>query len=479
MTPGPQNWQRVEDLFLHAVELPFAERAAWLAGQCGEDHELRRQVEAMLAADHSAGAKLNAAVGPAAGSISQLTTVSDAGRRIGPYVLVREIGRGGMGAVYQAIRADGEFHQTVAVKLIRRGLASEQILRRFRQERHILARLDHPNIARLLDAGTGEDGQPYLVMDYVDGVPFTRYCRERQLDQAGKLRLFLEICAGVQHAHQKLVVHRDLKPANILVTSDGRPKLLDFGIAKWLDPDIAPETVIETATGVRVLTPDYASPEQLRGEAVTVRSDIFALGAILHELLSGEKAVSSHSTLAGEEGAIVRRAMRTDPSERYPSVDALAADVRLCLEANSRARPMPVSRRLAAAAILILCAASALWFLRKPAPLRLDSVAVLPFVNLGVESTGDVFSDGVTEDLITELTAIAGLKVSSRTAVWQYKGKAFDPRQAGRAMGVSAVLEGSVRRSGDQIRIVTQLISVDDGFHLWARSYDRKAGDLL
>lgn len=527
-SPDQIRWQRIEELFFAALDLPPADRAAFLTREAAGDADLRKQVEAMIEADESAGSNnIDELVAEAALALHPDNDPEDTpgeGRRIGSYVLVREVGRGGTGVVYQAIRADGEFHQTVAFKVVRRGMDTDFILRRFRQERHILARLDHPSIARLLDAGSTSQGQPYIVMDFVDGITITEYCQKKNLSTSAKVRLFLDVCAGVAHAHSQAIVHRDLKPANILVTSEGRPKILDFGIAKWLDPDNSPETVAVTGTGVHLLTPEYGSPEQILGHAITPATDVYALGAILFEMLTGRPAqriVGSSSaeiarticetpvpkpsaTAAGNPDtsatlrreieafdAIVLKAMDKKPENRYPSAVELASAVRQCRDntttASRTAVPLtaPFLRRRSlfsiAVLLLVAAAAAAFYYFRQAAPNddHVNAIAVLPFVNLGLQSSEDVLADGITEDLITELARTRNLKVPSRTTIWQYKGKSVDVREAGRALGVTAVLEGSIRRSGDDIRVVAQLIGVRDGFHLWARSYDRKASDPL
>src|SRR5574341_69028 len=211
------------------------------------------------------------------------------GRQVGSYKLVREIGRGGMGAVYLAVRADREFRQRAAIKLVKRGMDTDFVIRRFRNERQILAALNHPNIARLLDGGTTTDGLPYFVMEYIEGMPIHRYCDTHRLAVAERLKLFRQVCAAVAYAHEQQVIHRDIKPGNILVTGDGTPKLLDFGIAKILDPDLAADTLNPTATAMRLMTPDYASPEQARGEQVTDATDQYSLGVLLYELLTGRR----------------------------------------------------------------------------------------------------------------------------------------------------------------------------------------------
>ena len=213
------------------------------------------------------------------------------GRRVGPYRIVRPLGRGGMGAVYLAVRDDDQFHKEVAIKTLKFELEGGPAVSRFRHERQILAHLEHPNIARLLDGGTTEQGTPYIVLEYVAGVPIASWCEQQQLSIEQRLRLFRQVCDAVQYAHQHLIVHRDIKPGNILVTADGVPKLLDFGIAKLLDAGAVDgvEALTATATGALLMTPDYASPEQVRGEAVSTATDVYSLGAVLYQLLTGQR----------------------------------------------------------------------------------------------------------------------------------------------------------------------------------------------
>jgi serine/threonine-protein kinase len=368
---------RAKERFSELVERPPEDREATLEALRREDPELHAEVVRWLAADDQTtqadfldrppafllGPPSSAPAAPVAGSEIR----GDRGYRI-----VREIGRGGIGVVYLAERSDGEFKQTVAIKVVHRH--GEEIERRFRAERQILAALDHPHIVRLLDGGTASDGSPFLVMEYVEGRRIDEACVERHLDARGRGELMLDVCSAVAAAHQRLVIHRDLKPANILVTADGTVKLLDFGIAKLLDPTDADWTLAETRLGGQPLTPRYASPEQMRGEPVSTATDVYALGVILYELLTGrspyradprsarawEQAVceeeplspSTTSTrtapLPGEPAdravvapappphlevevdlaAIVLKALRKTPAERYPTVEALAEDLR-------------------------------------------------------------------------------------------------------------------------------------------------------
>jgi serine/threonine-protein kinase len=348
--------QRLQALFHQAVELDLPEQAAFLDQACADDPQLRAELSALLVQDRRGDddATIAARVLPLARQLADADAdVNPAlrdGARIGGYRLEREIGSGGMGSVFLARREDREFQHEVAIKLVR-GFPTSPVLERFRRERELLAGLRHPNIARLFDGGTTDDGQPYLVMEYVDGVPLDAWCAQRKPGLAARLRLFQALCSAVQHAHQQLVVHRDLKPANILVRADGQPVLLDFGIGKLLDEDDDGRE----ATQLRALTPAYASPEQLRGDPVTTLSDIYALGLILFELLAGvplrkqrgdttglvASKVAAHgdgwlradaAQLRGDLDNVVRKALREEPARRYPSAGAMAADIQAWFE---------------------------------------------------------------------------------------------------------------------------------------------------
>lgn len=287
----PERYQQVKQVYLEAIDRNPGDRFAWLAQRCGADEALRLEVEALLNESAETAPFLETPsplpdfpVLPKRKAADELI-----GQRIGTYKILREIGQGGMGAVYLAERADEQFRKRVALKLVKRGMDTEEILSRFRHERQILASLDHPNIARLIDGGTTEDGLPYFVMEFIEGQPIDLYCSTQKLGTNERLNLFRTVCNAVHYAHQNLVVHRDLKPSNILVTADGTVKLLDFGIAKILNPDLFPETVLPTKTWERPMTPAYASPEQVRGQAITTASDVYALGVILYELLTGQR----------------------------------------------------------------------------------------------------------------------------------------------------------------------------------------------
>src|SRR5215469_1882389 len=281
------RWILVQQLFHEAVDLAPEARAAFLGNACGEDKELYCEIESLLACSDITPSVLAEPVQVIAG---EMIRGGRQGQRIGPYRLIRLLGRGGMGVVFLAERADGQYSQQVAIKLMSAVLSgSPDMLIRFRAERQILARLEHPNIARLLDGGITDDGQSYLVIEYVDGDTLGEYCRRVQPSLNARLELFLQICDAVEYAHRYLVIHRDLKPANILVTANGTPKLLDFGLARLLDPSILGLSGAHTRASERLLTPEYASPEQVRGEAISTATDVFGLGILLYELLAGRR----------------------------------------------------------------------------------------------------------------------------------------------------------------------------------------------
>jgi serine/threonine-protein kinase len=274
------RWEQVEDLFHEALLKPPQERAAFVAAACGENESLRLEVEAMLAADDSEGGVLDR-------SLADLDVGVDAapiadGQIVGHWRILSELGRGGMGIVYLAERADGTYEQQVALKVIRGGVFAADREPHFVRERRILGRLQHPNIARLIDAGATDDGLPFLVMELVHGEPITHWCGNNKLGIRERLQLMLQVCDALEHAHRNLVVHRDLKPGNILVSGDGNVRLLDFGVARLLaGPDDDQRAL--TRAGFFHLTPEYAAPEQISGEAITTATDIFALGAVLYE----------------------------------------------------------------------------------------------------------------------------------------------------------------------------------------------------
>src|SRR5271163_1358159 len=371
-----QRWQQIKTALYEALELRRELRPGYIAKATGDDSELRGELESLIAAHDAASDDFLNTPAAATGAFAEAPGPDPwVGKHIGPYQLIEEIGSGGMGEVYRAIRVDDEYQKQVAIKLIRIGQDSAFVVQRFRNERQILASFEHPNIARLLDGGTTAEGLPYFAMEFIEGEPIDVYCDRTRLDISARLRLFLQVCGAVQYAHQRLIIHRDLKPNNILVGADGVPKLLDFGIAKILERGAGSESTAHTKTNFTMLTPAYASPEQATGQPITTSSDVYSLGVILYELLTGRKPrfasaapteeprrpsaavrrleagrgmtgsdnTISAATLSGSrEGApsklarrlrgdldnIVLMALRADPQRRYESVEQLAEDLR-------------------------------------------------------------------------------------------------------------------------------------------------------
>lgn len=386
----PERWQQVSEALDKALHVSPAQRLEYLAEIAQRDPDLRRELESLLASNEEAGVEfLNTpAMQTTQGEDKADWRLALLGRRLGAYQIVEQIGVGGMGEVYRAFRADDQYRKQVALKVVRGGQDSAFVISRFKNERQILANLDHPNIARLLDGGTTQDGAPYFVMELIEGESIDQYCDDHKLGIGERLRLFLDVCSAVQFAHQRLIIHRDIKPGNILVTADGVPKLLDFGIAKILDPSAVTGTLEPTLTQFRALTPSYASPEQIKGEPITTASDVYSLGVVLYELLTGhhpyleagdtpDKAAQAvcevepkkpSSVVRQTEGAgrtstdhvreaatpssaqaareaerlrkrlrgdldnIVLMALRKEPQRRYSSVEQFAQDIRRHLE---------------------------------------------------------------------------------------------------------------------------------------------------
>jgi len=357
------RWNRIEEIFQSALELPSSERSGYVAQACGDDKELLAEVESLLTSDDAGGdTTLRSLVEADVKKLARVTTSSESGLQIGPYRLVRELDTGGMGSVYLAVRSDDQYFQIVAIKMIRKDLEWPSLVQRFRAERQILATLTHPNIGAILDGGETEDGRPFIVMEYVEGQPITLACENRGLSIPQRVELFRAVCSAVHCAHQKLVIHRDIKPSNVLVTPEGNVKLIDFGVSKPLAPELIPGELPKTESWQRLLTPDYASPEQLQGKELTTASDIYSLGVLLFELLTGSRPYSLgelspaaaerlvceqgipkpsavpelpdrvRKEVAGDLDRIVRKAMNQDPSRRYLSAQHLEEDLLRFLE---------------------------------------------------------------------------------------------------------------------------------------------------
>ena len=515
-----ERWERLNVIFHEATALDPAQRRSYIEQECGDDAELRGEAERLIVAHERADKFIETPV------IALKTIWPDRnsdevgpGRLLGPYRILSEIARGGMGAVYLAERADGQYQQRVALKVIRGVLDTDLMLRRFRAERQILATLEHPNIARLLDGGTSEDGVPYFVMEYIAGAPINQFVTSRALAVAERLHLFLHVCDAVAHAHRRSVVHRDIKPANILVTPEGVPKLLDFGIAKAPSPDTPGSTA--PVTGLRLLTPEYASPEQIEGQTATVASDVYSLGVVLYELLTGSSPYKPRSRdpldvvdavrttipdppsisvppiirrqLKGDLDTIVLVALRKEPERRYQSVEDLAGDIRRHLHGLPiTARPDSTGYRAgkflkrnriallaASAAVLVTTLVGAgLALLRPPdessllgGPLAArDRIVVSRFT----EQTGDtVLAAAISEAFRIDLTQSPNVRVLTP---FQIRGALERMEHAGSVIpddgvardlaireGAKAYVSGSIARVGGTYAIAVQLTSADGG----------------
>jgi len=545
-------------VFNAVLQLPTGERAAYLSERCRDDPELRRRVATLLQAHDRAGAFLQEPPARSApDSVVPAPSESNGersdreppgetcGDRVGHYKLLQQIGEGGCGVVYMAEQEE-PVRRRVALKVIKLGMDTRQVIARFEAERQALAMMDHPDIAKVFDAGATESGRPYFVMELVRGLKITDFCDENRLSTEERLRLFIQVCHAIQHAHQKGVIHRDIKPTNILVpVNDGVPvpKVIDFGIAKATQGRLTDQTLF-TAFEQFIGTPAYMSPEQavMTSVEVDTRSDIYSLGVLLYELLTGQtpfpqkellssgldemrrtirekdparpstrlKAMvaSDLATVANNRGSqpphlihlvrgdldwVVMKCLQKDRTLRYETADSLATD----LERHLNHRPVLAHRTglftrgkkwlrrnataaLAAVSLAGLIAAIGVIAWRsdvfRSGPKA--GIAVLPFENLSENKDGGTFADGVQDDILTKLAKISDLKVISRTSVMAYRG-VRDVKEIGRALNVSYVLEGSVRRDAGRIRLNTNLIDARRDQHVWAEEYDRYLNEVF
>ena len=452
--------------------------------------------------------------------VEDIPSSSMIGRRVGVYRLEEEVGRGGMGVVYRASRVDGEFDQTVAIKLIKRGMDTDQILNRFRRERQITAALNHPNIAYFFGGGSTDDGLPYFVMEYIVGKPLYQYCDENRLNLKERLNIFRQVCWAAAAAHEQKIIHRDLKPSNIMVKDDGKPKLLDFGIAKVLDPDLMGSEADPTATHMRVMTPEYASPEQITGEPVGIETDIYSLGVILYELLTGHRPYKLRRNIADDVARVIREEEPTNPSGSLtrdenivpaenngddPSLESILNARNSSLEGLRRQlsgdldriilktlRKKPGERYRSAADLadditnfLEDRPVNAEFFISMtniPRPRFSDklSVAILPFKVLGSAAgdTGEEFLGiGLADALISRLSGVQRLVVRPTSSVLPFVNG--DPFEAGQQLGVDFVLDGNVRTAGTRIRVSVQLLNVAENSARWAKAFDEELMDVL
>jgi len=537
-----------------ALPLDAVERRLWLERLPPEHEDLAQALRhALLPEDSQARGFKELVMLPKLVAANEASASAARGRKpgdhIGPYELSQRLGAGGMAEVWLARRADGAFRREVALKLPTLTHLRADLEQRFARERDILASLEHPHIARFYDAGVDPNGLPYFAMEYVRGERLTAWCDARQLGVRERLKLVLQVLDALHYAHAHHVIHRDIKPSNILVNEAGQVQLLDFGVAKLLAQNEEHSQL--TVVYGRALTPEYASPEQARGDSVEPASDVYSVGVLLYELLTGclpyriksgssaalleqaiiaaevtrpsihvapeagtARGVTRHKLarqLRGDLDAIALKAVAKAPTERYDSATALASDLQCYLSGEPvEARPDHLAYRFskrvqrhpiewAVAAAAILAAAGLTFALTRPphaAPVAVTatastispaaaqpqpgkSIAVLPFVDMSEKQDQEYFTDGLSEELIDHLVHSPDLKVIARTSSFQFKASNEDVRAIARKLGVTHVLEGSVRKAGQQLRVTAQLIRASDGMHLWSQTYDRNLVDIF
>jgi serine/threonine protein kinase len=534
-TPQIAQMSRLLD---EALPLDTDGRRLWLDRLSPEYQDLAAALRrALLEGDSQSADAKGLGTFPRFGSAREACAASglQPGARIGPYELIRLLGAGGMAQVWLARRADGAFKREVALKLPRLTHQQADLEERFARERDILASLEHPQIARFYDAGIDPSGLPYFAMEYVRGERLTVWCDARRLNVPERLKLVLQVLDALQYAHAHRVIHRDIKPSNILVNEFGQVRLLDFGVAKLLARDEQHSQL--TVVYGRGMTPEYASPELARGDPVDPAADVYSVGVLLYELLTGclpyeiqtrgsgalleQEIVAAQVTkpsthvapeagaaravtrdklvrqLHGDLDAIALKALAKAPTDRYGSAAALADDLQRYLHGQPvQARPDHLTYRFTkllkrrrpaewAAVVAAGCAAAALTYLlilpaynlHQPQPDK--SIAVLPFLDMSETKDQEYFSDGLSEELIDHLVHSADLRVIARTSSFQFKGRNEDVRTIARKLGVTHLLEGSVRKAGQQLRITAQLIRASDGAHLWSQTYDRNLLDIF
>ena len=518
MTSGPPSdrWRRVEALFGAALERDASERDGFLDAACPDDPELRREVASLLAAHERPGVvdRLAAELAPLAarvrGSAAPLV-----GRTVGRYQVLEPVGGGGMGVVYRAL--DARLGRTVALKFLQPRLgADDSAAERFRLEARTVAALEHPNICTVHEIGETDDGQLFLAMPLYDGETLERRIARGPLPIAEAVGIAVQVARGLAKAHARGIVHRDIKPSNVLVTADGVVKLLDFGIAKLVD-------VTLTGGAGPLGTAAYMSPEQAAGGPVDHRTDLWSLGVVLYEMLAGRRPFAGGAAtvvldaIRHAEPApvaahrpdvppaldrVVATALGKSPDARYGSAQSFERDLLalgIAVGVSGDVTPGPVTgerarsghrARIARGAIVaavLALAAAALWRQtargRGATPVTAAAapatIAVLPFADRSPGGDQEYFSDGITEELIATLARVEGLRVASRTSAFAFRDRGLDVRTVGAQLGVGMVLEGSVRRAGDRLRIAVQLVDVADGYPLWSDTYDRDAGDAF
>jgi serine/threonine-protein kinase len=494
----PERWQQVKSVFHRVRELVPAERASFLDHACSADDSLRREVESLLSSDEEARS------GILESEMTRATLVE--GTKLGDYEVQSLVGSGGMGVVYRA--RDLRLGRDVAIKVLPLFFASDRNrLRRFEQEAQAAAALNHPNILAVHQLGTYE-GSPYLVSELLHGETLRARLKRGPIPLEESMEYARQIARGLAAAHEKGIVHRDLKPENLFLTKDEQIKILDFGLAKQTRPELAAKSeYLPTEAGVVMGTVGYMSPEQVRGQRADFRSDIFAFGAILYELLSGQRAFTGDSSadvasvilnenpprLSRSDShvpkaleAAVERCLKKNPAERFQSVEELSVALRGIETLHGRRISLPhifteARWRILAGVTVVAIAAAALFVYVRYSRNReaaIDSVAVMPFASKGGDSAGDL-GDGVTSGLIDSLSQIPNLRVMSRSATSHYKGRDVDPQTVGRELNVRVVLTGTLTQRGDGFVLDAELVDAKDDSHIWGQQYDTKTAEIL
>lgn len=476
-----EQFQRLERVFNAALDLEDGpERERYLAQITADDPQTGEELQALLE-------NRRKVLAAAEGSTERQP-------RFGAWQVIRTLGRGGMGSVYLAERADGAFQMTAAVKVVPLAIASTEIEERFLRERQFLAMLNHPGISRLIDGGVSEIGLPFLVMEFVDGEPISRYVERHSLALQDRVRLIRQMLEALAYVHSQNVLHRDLKPSNILVDERGQVKLVDFGIARLMSGDVASG---ELTSPSLALTPDYASPEQLRGERLTQASDIYSSGIVLYQLLTGKvpqrkQGVATLEPIEPALDLILAKATAMDAALRYSSAEAMNADLELYLAGKA-----PMAKKLEtrptdpgdaprkrvwlpafAIATLLVGIAAVFWYLRPapPAPNRPASIAVLPFLNAQKDRDTQNLADGITDRLRDSLSRNRLMLVIAKSSSTLFQGK--QAGEIGRGLQVANVLDGSIERLENRVRIHARLVRTSDGKEIWSSAFDRQANDL-
>jgi serine/threonine protein kinase/Tfp pilus assembly protein PilF len=499
---SPAQLTRLSALLDQALPLAPAARRAWLEALPAADQPLLQNLRGVLLADDPA-----AALDQSLQHLPRITPTDPAnaadsdrrpGERVGAYELLRLLGAGGMAEVWLARRADGAFEREVALKIPHLEPVRAEMAARFTQECNILAALESPGIARLYDAGIDASGVPYFAMEYVRGEALTSWCDQRGLGFVERLHIFQQVLQAVGHAHARNVIHRDLKPSNILVTGQGEVRLLDFGVARLLQEETAERRSLTHSFG-RAMTPEYASPELLRGQPIDVRSDIYSLGVVLHELLTGVRPGQSRpdsaqrTVLPAGMREVLARAMETAPADRHADVAQFAADLRRFESGRrSAARATGTLPRYAVLGALAVVAALLVLLWQRDMPgntgtpgldpaniVFMPSIAVLPFTDLSEARDQAYLSDGLAEELLNLLTRIPGLRVTARASSFAFRGAPAETAVIAKKLNVDHILEGSVRRAGNRLRFSVQLVQAATGTVLWSEKYDRDLTDIF